>query len=251
VLISDDPRNLTLSCDLEYYDKIDRLPDAQNIATPFTQLTTARVGLHYSNVVQSLGAVENEKGVEWNVVLKGDHAAGATPVQLRGNYDFGIPLPAVHSSIWLRSAAGAGSGNRANPVANFYFGAFGNNYVDRGPEKRYRDYDSMPGFGIDEISGHNFARELVEWNLPPVVFESVGTPVLYLNWLRPAVFAAMLWTDPTHAARRQDYTSLGTQVDLRLRVLHWYDMTLSVGYAVGFKGSRRSGDELMVSLKLL
>jgi hypothetical protein len=34
-------------------------------------------------------------------------------------------------------------------------------------------------------------------------------------------------------------------------VLHWYDMTLSVGYAVGFKGARRSGDEVMVSLKVL
>jgi hypothetical protein len=33
--------------------------------------------------------------------------------------------------------------------------------------------------------------------------------------------------------------------------MHWYDMTLSVGYAVGFQGSRRSGDEVMVSLKIL
>jgi hypothetical protein len=61
----------------------------------------------------------------------------------------------------------------------------------------------------------------------------------------------MLWTDPTNRSRRQDWTSVGAQVDLRFHVLHWYDMTLSVGYAVGLKGGRRSGDELMVSLKIL
>ena len=46
--------------------------------------------------------------------------------------------------------------------------AFGNNYVDDGSIKRYRDYDSLPGFEIDEVSALNYVREMVEWNLPPV-----------------------------------------------------------------------------------
>ena len=250
-LIFEDPRKLILSYDLEYFDKIDTLPGAQNVATAFTQLATAQVALHYSDVQQSLGAVEDEKGVTWGVLVKGSHVTGATPVQLRGDFDYGIPLPIAHSSIWLRSAAGMGTGNRDNPVANFYFGGFGNNYVDSGPIKRYREYESMPGFGIDEISGLNFARGMVEWNLPPVVFESAGTPALYLNWLRPAVFATTLWTDPTNASRRKNYQNLGAQADLRFHVLHWYNMTLSVGYAVGFTGAHRAGDELMVSLKIM
>jgi hypothetical protein len=207
--------------------------------------------LHYTDVRRSLGAVDDEKGVLWNVVVKADRVKDDIPAQVRGDVDFGFALPIAHSSIWLRTAAGFGTGNRDNPVANFYFGSFGNNYVDSGSIKRYREYESMPGFGIDEIVGLSFAREMVEWNLPPIVFESAGTPGLYLNWLRPAVFAAMLWTDPANASRRQDYTSLGTQLDLRFHVLHWYDMTLSVGYAVGFQGSRRRGDELMISLKIL
>jgi len=92
---------------------------------------------------------------------------------------------------------------------------------------------------------------LVEWNLPPVVFESVGTPSFYLNWLRPAVFAAGLWTDPGHSALSKNYTSVGTQADLHFSVLHWYDMTLSVGYAVGYQGSLRAGSEWMISLKIM
>ena len=251
LLIWDDPRRLTLSYDLEYYDKIDTLPGAQNVGTAFSRLSSAEIGLHYTDVRRSLGAVDDEKGVAWEVGAKVYRAGGETPSQIHATFDYGFALPAPNSSLWLRSAAGAANGNRDNPVANFYFGGFGNNYVDSGPEKQYRQVYALPGFGIDEISGLSFARQMVEWNLPPIVFESAGTPALYLNWLRPATFVSALWTDPANASRRKDYQSLGAQIDLRFRVLHWYDMTLSAGYAVGFQSSRRAGDEWMISLKIL
>ncbi|HEY6827868.1 MAG TPA: hypothetical protein VI259_13500 [Gemmatimonadaceae bacterium] len=250
-LIRDEPKIFKVSYDVEYYDHIDTLPNAQNVESGFTRLTVAQVGLHYADPKRSLGSVDDEKGIVWDIVAKGNHVSGATPVQLRGDFDFGIPLALPHSSIWLRSGAGISSGNRDNSIANFYFGAFGNNYVDSGEIKRYRDYYAMPGFGIDEISGQSYVREMVEWNLPPMVFESAGTPGMYLNWLRPAMFVAGLWTDPNDSAFRKDYQSVGAQADLRFSVLHRYDMTLSVGYAVGFRGGRRSGDEVMVSLKIL
>jgi len=88
-------------------------------------------------------------------------------------------------------------------------------------------------------------------NLPPVVFESVGTPAFHLTWLRPALFATKLWTDVANPSRRQNYGNIGGQADLRFSVLHWYDMTLSVGYAVGFQGTKRAGSEWMVSLKIM
>jgi hypothetical protein len=250
-LIYEDPRKLTLSYDLEYYDKLDTLPNAQNVQTNFTRLATGKVGLHYSDVRRSLGAVDDEKGVTWNVELDANRVSGQFIPQLYGNLDLGFALPLAHSSVWLRSAAGVSSGDRSNPVANFYFGGFGNNYVDDGKVKRYREYSSLPGFRIDDVGALSFVREMVEWNLPPVVFESVGTPSFYLNWLRPAVFAAGLWTDPGHTALRKNYASVGTQADLHISVLHWYDMTLSVGYAAGYQGSRRANSEWMISLKIM
>jgi len=132
LLIWDEPRKLLLAYDLEYYDKIDTLPNAQNVGTPFTRLFTAQVGLHYSDVRQSLGAVDDENGIAWNVVLKGNQVKGDTPVQLGGNVDYGIALPLAHSSLWLRSSAGWANGDASDPYANFYFGAFGNNWVDDG-----------------------------------------------------------------------------------------------------------------------
>ncbi len=251
LLIYDNPRSLTLSYDLEYFDKIDTLPNAQNVSTTFTRLATAQVGLLYSDLRRSQGAVDDEKGIAWGLIVKGNDAGGNAVGHIRGSLDYGIALPIAHSSIWLRTVAGASSGDRSDPVANFYFGAFGNNYVDHGTEKRYRDYDAFPGFGINEISGQSFARQMVEWNVPPVVLESAGTPGMYLNWLRPAVFASGLWTDPGDTRVRKTYADLGTQVDLRFHVLHVYDMTLSFGYAMGFQNSQRKGDEWMVSLKIL
>jgi hypothetical protein len=250
-LYNDEPRKLELIFDIAYYDQIDTLPNAQNVETSFTRLVTGEVGLRYTDVQRSLGAVDDEKGIEGKLIYKGSRVNGEITPQIWGNFDYGIPLPLRNSSVWLRTAAGAADGSKNATVANFYFGGFGNNYVDDKSIKRYREYYSMPGFGIDEISGLNFVKELVEWNVPPYVFESAGTPGLYLNWLRPSVFAAGLWTEPTNASQRKSYASVGAQMDLHFSILHWYDMTLSVGFAAGFQGSQRAGDEWMISLKIM
>jgi hypothetical protein len=251
LLIYDEPRRLDLVTELAYFDKIDTLPTAQNVTTPFTRLATGDVALKYTDVRRSLGAVEDEQGLTWAVALHTSLAQGVVSPQLRGAFDFGFPLPLQHSSVWLRSAAGVARGDRDNPIVNFYFGGFGNNYVDDGSINRYRDYYSLPGFRINEIGARSFVRELAEWNVPPVVFESVGTPGFYLTWLRPSVFVAGLWTEPGNAERRTSYASAGAQADLRFTILHRYEMTLSAGYAIGYQGSRRAGNEWMLSLKII
>ena len=249
-LIFEPPRRLEVDYDIAYYDKIDTLPGAQNVATTFDRLFTGEVALRYSDVRRSLGAVDDEKGVTWTAVATGHRMENSTVTQLRGGFDAGLPLPLGHSSVWSRSAAGVANGDRNNPILNYYFGGFGNNYVDDGVVKRYREYGSMPGFQIDEISGRTFVKQTVEWNLPPMVFESLGKPSLHLQSARPALFASALWIEPQDAALRKTYGSVGGQVDMRLSVLYWYDMTLSTGFAVGYKGSKRSS-EWMISLKIL
>jgi hypothetical protein len=251
LLLYDEPQRLDLKFDAAYYDRIDVLPGAQNIVTNFTRLLTAEVGLHYTNVRRSIGAVDDEKGVTWEFVYDGSHVTGANVPQFRGGLDLGLPLPLPHSSIWLRSAAGIANGDPNNVVANFYFGAFGNNYVDDHSVQRYREYYSMPGFQIDQIGATNYVREMLDLNLPPYIFESAGTPGFYLTWLRPSLFAAELWTDPGNAARRADYTSVGGQMDLSFSILHRYNMTFSAGYAVGLESSHGTENEWMLSLKIM
>jgi hypothetical protein len=168
-----------------------------------------------------------------------------------GNFDFGIALPWQHSSIWLRNSAGAAHGDRDNEFANFYFGGFGNNYVDSGSVKRYREEYSQPGFELNEIAGRSFYRTMLEWNLPPIRFRRLGTPGFYFSWARPALFSTRLEVNPDSSAFRRTVVSVGAQIDFRFTVLSRFDMTLSFGYAVGSGDIVGSPEEFMISLKIL
>ena len=249
-LIYDLPRRLDVKTDLAVYDQLDALPGFQNVSAPFDRLVTGEVSLSYALRRRSLGAVDDEKGLAWELVVGGSVVHDAVIPQARGGLEFGFPL-LPHASLWLRSAAGISGGTRGDPFAAFYFGAFGNNYIDRRSVERYRDYSSFPGFGLDQIGGHDFARQSVEARLPPVIFEKAGTPAFYLAWLRLNVFASVLWTDLAVSGLHEHDASTGAQVDRRFSFLHWYEMTLSAGYAVGFRGWLRARDEWMISLKIL
>ena len=56
-----------------------------------------------------------------------------------------LPLRATRRSGCAAPRASP-TATRDDPVANFYFGGFGNNYVDSRTIKRYREYDAFPGF---------------------------------------------------------------------------------------------------------
>jgi hypothetical protein len=251
-LLYDTPRRLSLSTNLSHYSDIDSLPRYQNVPATIEEFSTLGVKLSYTNVRGSLGHVDDEKGVTWSIGADASHVEDSTIPKLAAALDFGFALPWKHSSIWLRSAAGGAFGDRTDEFANFYFGGFGNNYVDRGNIKRYREYYAMPGFEINEIGGRNFARTMLEWNLPPIRFQRVGSPGFYLSWARPALFVNHLVTDLDDSAIRREVQSAGIQIDLRFTILSRMDMTLSVGYAKGFGNDLiEDDDEFMVSLKVL
>ncbi|NNE06416.1 MAG: hypothetical protein HKN15_11895 [Xanthomonadales bacterium] len=250
-LIYDDPRELDLSVDLNYYTGLDTLPNNQNVSTfLFEDILSARIGLDYTNTRKSLGAVDHEKGFEWDLVLSADHANSDTVTKIRGGFDFGFALPLKHSSIWFYNSAGSADGNRINPLSRFYFGGYQNNYVDDGAVKRYREYYSFPGFEIDQLSGKTFYKSVLEWNLPPKRFREAGSPSLFLKHARPALFISGLVTDPGKSFERT-LTNIGFQVDFEFTLVHRLPMVFSVGYAAGYESGDKIDDELMFSLKIL
>lgn len=250
-LLYDQPRKLTLSLDGKFYGNLDRLPDYQNVVATFDKLFTVRAKLGYTNLRSSLGHVDDEKGEAWQVAAQNDYVNGTAIPRIWTDYDWGFALPLRHSSIWLRSSAGTAFGDRLSPFANFYFGGYGNNWVDHGPEKRYREYYSFPGVDLNEIGGKNYAKSVLEWNLPPVRFRRVGTPGFYLSWARPAIFTSGLITNMDDANVRKTVRNAGTQLDLRFNLLSRLDMTLSGGYAVAFGNNLTKHDEAMISLKIM
>jgi hypothetical protein len=250
-LIFDEPRNMDLEISLAYYTGLDTLPNNQNVPTRFEELLSGRAELNYTHTRKSQGAVDHEKGFRWDLVGYVDYADNEVVPLARAGFDFGFALPWRHASVWLYNSAGLADGERENTLANWYFGGFGNNYVDDGEIKRYREFYSFPGFEIDGISGQDFVKSVLEFNLPPLRFEEVGTPGFYLQHVRTAVFAGALSTDIGTSEYKETYTSVGLQVDLFFTVVHRLPMTLSIGYARGYEGGEKADDELMVSLKIL
>ena len=143
-LIFDLPRRLDLQASAGYYTGLDTLPNNQNVPTSFEKLASGRAKLTYVNTRKSLGAVDHEKGFRWDIAGYADYADNDFVPKIRAGLDFGFALPIKHSSIWLYNAAGLADGDREQSLANWYFGGFGNNYVDDGDEKRYRLFYSMP-----------------------------------------------------------------------------------------------------------
>ncbi len=251
LLLNDLPRRLDLEVAGRVAGNLDQLPDYQNIPVDVDTLLSFDVDLSFSSIRSSLGHVDDEKGLTWGLRFSSDYVNSAYFGRLMGTFDMGRPLPAGHSSIWLRTAAGFSPQDPKEPFANFFFGGFGNNYVDHVDEKRYRRYYSFPGAELNEIGGRNFARALVEWNLPPVRFSGAGTPGAYLTWARPALFVGGLATNMDDGATRREALTAGGQIDFRFTFLSALDLTLSAGGAARFERGERTTGELMVSLRVL
>jgi hypothetical protein len=250
-LIFDEPRRLELDLEGSFSGSLDQLPEYQNVPVQVDQLISFEGRLAYTDVRNSLGNVDDETGRRWSVVGQADLVDGTTFPKLRGTFDRGWAGPAAHSSVWVRASAGIAQGDRSDPFANFFFGGFGNNYVDRGDEKRYREYYSFPGLTLNEIPGRNFVKTTVEWNLPPVRFRRAGTPGFHATWVRPALFVGGLATNLDSDAARQRAGNAGAQIDVRFSVLSALDLTVSFGAAAAFRDGARPAGEGMISLKIL
>jgi hypothetical protein len=261
MLVRDLPRSLELTAGVSGYGGLERLPDFQNVATSpgFDKLLSGHAQLTYKNLRASLGAVEFEKGIKWQLTavtngvrfVRGAESTWRGFPLFSGTLDTGLPLPLGNSSVWLRQAAGWSPGDRDEPFANFYFGGFGNNRVDYQEPRRYRDDTSFPGAELDDVAGTNYARSMLEWNLPPLRFERLGTLALYCSGARTSLFTSGIVTNVDRVSDRRRLANVGAQTDFRLALLTQEPLTLSFGYARAFERLRRARDEWMISLKIL
>jgi hypothetical protein len=249
-LIYDTPRTLQLDWSVAGYGGMDRLPDYQNVAATYHSLLEAKVKLKYSFLERSQGAVDDEKGIQWGLNSRFNYAGSSAAPSVWATYDRGFLLPLRHSSFWVRTAAGKGFGDQTNPFANFYFGAFGNNYVDHLSINRYRDFYSFPGVALDQLSATSFGKVTGEWGLPAVKFRRIGTTWLYLNWARMSLFSSGLFTNFGDAPLRKNYADAGAQLDFRMVLFTYLNTTLSGGYAGATDGSGHVSSQYMVSLKI-
>jgi hypothetical protein len=250
-LIYDQPhRTLDWGFNVTGYGNLETVPGAQNVAASAKSLGVASLNIGYKYERSSLGSVEPEKGIAWRATLTDQYAQSRHFPNLELDFDLGTPLPIRHTSLWLRTSAGAASGDRADPFANFYFGGFRNNWVDDKPYRRFQEPGSFPGIDIDALGGKNYAKALLELNLPPVVFTRLGTTSFFANWASLALFTGAIATNLDDAAIRRNVVEVGAQLDIRLVALSLHQFTLSFGYANAYEGGRKISDEFMASLRI-
>jgi hypothetical protein len=250
VLLDDRPRRLESTFRLAGYGGLERLPDAQNVSVSFDKYLTTSASLSYSSLGKTIGGIAKENGIRWRIQSLANYVNEELFPRVWGDLDYGFLLPWDHSSVWIRSSLGKSFGDRFEPFANFFFGGFGNNWVDHGGVNRYREYYSFPGVELNELAGTNFGKLTLEWVLPPLRFRELGFQTLYANWANLQLFATGITTNWDNEPIRQSMVNTGAQLDFKLVSFTAIPYTFSVGYAAAFEYRQRPSDEVMISLKI-
>jgi len=249
-LIYDKPRIMTLSSDFTAYTGLDELPFSQDVSIDAKTIVECNTDITYKNLQSSQGSIDDEKGYILGSHINLSYAKDKMHVLLHSQADYGIPLFINHSSIWLRTAGGVSPGKRNDPFDNFYIGGFQNNWVDDKDVQRYREWNSFPGKDISSISGTNFLKAMLEFELPPLRFRESGIIPFYLRWMRTSLFSSALATNIENSTLRKMYYNIGVQVDFQFVALSLLRTYLSFGYAAAVDNDKNYTHEFMMSLKL-
>lgn len=250
-LVHDRPRSMDYSVSVAGYAGLERLPDFQNVSASFDKFMTLGGKINYSYLQRTLGAVDYERGIKAGIAMNSTLVRETMYPKLYAKIDVGTLLPIEHSTLWLRTAVGQSFGVRGSSFTNFYFGGFGNNWIDYADFRRYREYYSFPGVELNEVGGRNFGKAMVEWSLPPLRFQRFGIPYLYSNWAQIVFFGSGLVTDFDWESDRLSYANLGGQVDFKIVFFSNLESTFSCGYAIAAEKDQRFSREFMISLKIL
>lgn len=243
------PAKTELYVKLTAYGDLETLPFYQNVESSYKNLYMATINFHRAYLLKSLGAIEPEQGYDWNVYAMTSLAKNTFYPQLINNFDFGFLLPMRNSALWFRTSLGQSFGDKDKTNSYFYFGGFGNNWIDYRSPQQYREMQSFPGVEIDRFSALNYAKLTTEINLPPIRFRRFGFLGFYSTYARFSVFGMGLFTNVENSLDNLNYYSAGAQVDFELVLFSLIKSTLSFGYARAF-GPMLPAGQYMISLKL-
>jgi hypothetical protein len=251
-LLFDTPRSLGYTLQLAGYGGLKTLPEYQGIAAPYHSLLSFTGNLAYESLRKSLGAVADEMGTTWNVTLRGNYANNQRYARVSADAAKGFLLPLNHSSLWFRASAGTAlAGVRHEPFASFFFGGFGNNWIDHRDIHQFRETESFPGVAINQVGGSNYGKVQAEWTTPPLRFRRAGIPSFYLRWANLSLFTSGLVTDMDNDSLRQKLVSAGVQIDTRLVTLSHLESTFSFGFAQAWGPHLKPSNTLMFSFKIM
>ncbi len=250
-LLNDGPKSAGYNAGITGYGGLRKLPEYQNITTSYDRFVNLDASIRFSNLRASIGAIDFEKGILGSISGSGKFVNKKVFPRVHTRFDFGFPFLFKNSSLWFRTYAGYSPSRREEPLGNFYFGGFGNNWIDYLSEKRYRNYYSFPGIELNAVAGTNFGKITTELVLPPIRFRRAGVPTLFCSWTRVALIGSLLTTNIDDELLRTELATAGAQLDMHWIMLSRLNLVLSFGIAQAMTEHNQPEREYMISLKIL
>lgn len=180
---------------------------------------------------RSIGSVDNEQGTKWTATLMTFHVnpqdmkhVGGIHLEWESYRTWKWP----HNIIMLNLSAGIRHVIDYMPQGKFYFGGFGNRYLENDPVEQYRKVFRFPGIPIYSIPAKQFGKITIENKLPPLRFGKACLGHHYLSHLDATIFAQGLAIERNW---QSTWIDLGAQINFQLK--HWYNLesTISLGLA--------------------
>jgi hypothetical protein len=175
LLVYDDPRRLEWHAKLVYFSGLDTLPFNQNVNDIIDSLVSGEVGLKYSNTRKSQASVDHEKGFDWrSTALRRGQRAHLSQVrrQLRHRRRAAArELVAVAVQLGRHRRR-----RRRRQPRQLLFRRLPQQLRGQPRGQALREYETFPGFEIDALGGQRFSRNMLEWNAPPMRFETSACP---------------------------------------------------------------------------
>ncbi len=243
------PEFINYDISAAYLFDLKTMPLYQNVKIDADRIYSAELNFNLGEYRKSLGSIEYESGYEYKANLSNSYVDNDNFFQIYGQANFGALLPIRNSSVWLRLFGGKSFGEDTNPFNYFYFGGFGNNYMDNGTVHRFRELSSFAGVKINDIPSNSFFKSTFEWNLPPYRFRNFGFLPAYITYSRLSFFSTALLNNFEAVNSEHLYLNAGIQVDFELSLFYLLKTYLSFGYAAAFRNGFNPSDEFMISLK--
>ncbi len=245
----DNPHKIKQSSQIALYTGIEAINDNLVVVyqPDFLILQTA---LNSTNTRRSIGSTDKEAGSIWETTVMVFGADPNDPQIVGGlhiEWDSFTTLRWPHNIIHLKLAAGIRNTNDQLAIGKFYFGGFGNRQLENSNPKQFRNVFYFPGIPIYSLAAKQFAKILIENNLPPL---RLAWPLLgfhYISYIDASWYSQGLMVD---SQQEKYWLDLGGQINIVLKHWHNLESTFSAGIAKAWSANG-SNWEWFVSYKIL
>lgn len=201
------------------------------------------------NLRRTIGSIDYEVGDHYRFTVMGFASNPDYPQYsgaIFGEWSHYTLFAFPHNVLHFKTGAGYHYKNEDLLEAQFFFGGFGNRYVEDEPVKQFEKIFRFPGVPIYSIVTDRFFKVMIENSFPPIRFDNVSIGNHYLKNINLAIYSQALVTGSFQSNK---WIDVGTQINFVFS--HWFNLesTISTGIARAWYDGGEDWDWFL-SLKL-